>query len=380
MPGLELPPPPPGGYEWPVPVENSRQMAAMVISSVNIVVPTLLVGLRIFAKWRSEKSFDRSDVCIFMALIINYGLQVNSMLLVTHGGLGISLAESVSRFGFQPAIFLYKAYVSHNVLWNCATVCSKLSVLLLYTNLIPVRSMILPAGAMMTFVVMSHASYIIAQFLICQPSRKAWDPFIPGHCGDITTVYIVAGITNIVADVVILVLPMPFIYSLTLERMKKAILAGMFAVGFLTSGISIYRQTRLPEINIVETTSVSLMIIVLTALEPAVAVTLACIPYLRPLTHRRSHARSPSDYETPYMPRKPETGGGRASPWRNRASSAARFRGLVDGPGPSHFDSSQVELQLVKVESDPSTVMSSRQEDGGLAGTKRTVDGMVAGQ
>lgn len=111
--------------------------------------------------------------------------------------------------------------------------CSKLSVLLLFTNLIPVRRMILPARALMAFVTLSHISYIVAQFLICHPAAKVWELFTPGVCGNIITFYTVMGVSNIVADLVILALPMPFIYSLTLEWPKKAILFGMFAVGLL---------------------------------------------------------------------------------------------------------------------------------------------------
>ena len=55
------------------------------------------------------------------------------------------------------------------LLWN-ATVCfSKLSVLLMYTALIPVRSMIIWARSIGAVIIAWNVGDIIAGFLICRP-------------------------------------------------------------------------------------------------------------------------------------------------------------------------------------------------------------------
>ncbi|KAJ1337377.1 hypothetical protein MN608_00229 [Microdochium nivale] len=328
-------------------------------------VPTIAVGLRVLAKWMVGKRLDRSDACIFMALLLNYGLQGNAMMLVMYGGLGTPFFELYREFGNAPAQFLFKGLVSFNILWNCVTMCSKLSVLLLFTNLIPVRRMILPARALMAFVTLSHISYIVAQFLICHPAAKVWELFTPGVCGNIITFYTVMGVSNIVADLVILALPMPFIYSLTLEWPKKAILFGMFAVGLLTSAISIYRQTLLPDIVFWDTTGASLMAAVFSALEPAVAITLACIPYLVPLARRWSLTKKSATYhERPYTPYAPDAERGRSDRWMERGQKGVGVTLDDDGQELSRFESSQVQLQLVKVESDINHVSLLRPAGG----------------
>lgn len=54
-----------------------------------------------------------------------------------------------------------------------------------------------------------------------------------GKCQPATELYIVGGAINIVADVVVLVLPMPSIYKLQLATYKKVTLMITFGIGFM---------------------------------------------------------------------------------------------------------------------------------------------------
>jgi hypothetical protein len=45
--------------------------------------------------------------------------------------------------------------------------------------------------------------------------------------------WIVTGVLNIVTDMIVLLLPMPYLFSLDLALYKKLVLAGMFGVGLL---------------------------------------------------------------------------------------------------------------------------------------------------
>lgn len=110
---------------------------------------------------------------------------------------------------------------------------SKLSMLFLFTSIMPVRAMRIPAWFTMGFVVISHTCYIIAQFALCPSFPDSWNPVVGGQCKPINLYYFIMGFTNILVDVVILILPMPFIYSLKLARAKKASLVAVFAVGFM---------------------------------------------------------------------------------------------------------------------------------------------------
>lgn len=60
--------------------------------------------------------------------------------------------------------------------------------------------------------------------------------------------------------------------------------------------ITIYRQTLLPDLDFADMTYSGVLATVLSGLEPAVAIALACIPLLRPLYKSRSTGLGASQY------------------------------------------------------------------------------------
>lgn len=75
---------------------------------------------------------------------------------------------------------------------------------------------------------------IIGPFLICQPLEYNWNPTVPGgHCGNTKVLWYITGVFNIVTDLVILLLPMPYLYGLDLAFYKKLALMCTFGIGLL---------------------------------------------------------------------------------------------------------------------------------------------------
>ncbi|KAF2204466.1 hypothetical protein GQ43DRAFT_446691 [Delitschia confertaspora ATCC 74209] len=265
-----------------VPIENSGQVGILVASSVSIFIAALSVGLRLLAK-RISSRFDYSDYCIIAALVWNCALHACCMLLVTHGGFGFHTQEIYTRFGPDTATFFFKGIMAFALLWN-ATVCfSKLSVLLMYTALIPVRSMVVWARRIGALVILWNLGDIIGGFLICRPLARNWNFTIKGTCGSQPNYYFAMGIINIITDVFIIVLPIPYLYRLHLSMRKKMIAMALLSIGIMTWVITIYRQTTLPGLDFTDMTYDGVLATLLSGLEPAVAIVLACIPLLRPL-------------------------------------------------------------------------------------------------
>lgn len=75
---------------------------------------------------------------------------------------------------------------------------------------------------------------IIAPFLMCQPLAYNWDPTIPGgSCGDEVSLWVVTGVFNILTDLIVILLPMPYLYGLELAMYKKIALMCTFGIGLL---------------------------------------------------------------------------------------------------------------------------------------------------
>ena len=75
-------------------------------------------------------------------------------------------------------------------------------------------------------------SVFLETFLVCNPVQFNWDKGIEGTCDPkALEVYLAAGITNLVVDTVIVGMPMPLLFRLTMPRGKKVGVMAVFSVG-----------------------------------------------------------------------------------------------------------------------------------------------------
>ncbi|KAF2275265.1 uncharacterized protein EI97DRAFT_494860 [Westerdykella ornata] len=277
-----------------VPIENSGQVGLIVASCISIFIVAVSVALRLVAKSISS-GIDYSEYCILAALFFNTALHTCCLLLVTHGGFGLHVVDIFARFGPETVTFFFKGIMAFALLWN-ATICfSKLSVLLMYTALIPVPAMVKWARAIAALIIAWCLADVMAGFLICRPLARNWDMTIPGKCGSQPKFYFAMGLINIITDIVLIILPMPFLYNLRMATKKKLLAASLLSIGIMTWIITIYRQVVLPSLNFADMTHEGVLATLLSGLEPSIAIVLACLPLLRPLLGR-SNKNKPSSY------------------------------------------------------------------------------------
>lgn len=88
--------------------------------------------------------------------------------------------------------------------------------------------------SLMGFVVSFTVAYILVQILDCSPVEGQWDLrlYQTTHCIDSAVEpMMILGIVNIVADVAIVILPIPVILPLPLPRKDKISCLSLFAAG-----------------------------------------------------------------------------------------------------------------------------------------------------
>jgi hypothetical protein len=85
----------------------------------------------------------------------------------------------------------------------------------------------------MAVIVMWAIATILAGFLICRPFALNWDQTLEGSCGNQVASFQGTGVINLFTDVVVLLLPMPFLYRLNMALYKRLVLIGVFSVGFV---------------------------------------------------------------------------------------------------------------------------------------------------
>ena len=84
--------------------------------------------------------------------------------------------------------------------------------------------------AIWTLYVVVNIPVIIFQ---CTPVHKAWDGEVKGHCLNLIKLGVASGYINIVTDFLILLLPIPMVWSLQLSRNLRLAIIAIFATGIL---------------------------------------------------------------------------------------------------------------------------------------------------
>lgn len=119
------------------------------------------------------------------------------------------------------------------ILWAVSGFFYKISLLLLFIQLIPAVALHRIAQVTIAVVVLFEAATIIVTFLICHPLESNWNTSIPSHCGDKIMSYRTTGSLNIVTDFVILMLPLPYLAKLQMGTTRKIGIMATFALGLL---------------------------------------------------------------------------------------------------------------------------------------------------
>ncbi|CAG9984945.1 unnamed protein product [Clonostachys byssicola] len=262
-------------YESTIPIENSRQLSILVVSTLCVAFSLFIVGLRVFAKYKISKPLDASDFCSLIALIFSIALHTTFRRVLQSKYSLLLASPPVLTFDLQCTLVF-------SVLWNSTTCFTKLSVLFMYMAFFPVRKMILACRILGAFIIIWNVTGIITVMLLCRPLAMNWDRSVGGTCGSQPDYYMALGVVNIVVEVVMLAFPFPVLYGLQISIQKKIVVFGMFGVGFAACGVTIYRQTTIPSLEYDDMPWSSFLSLLFSGLEPSAALILSCVPFLRP--------------------------------------------------------------------------------------------------
>ena len=93
--------------------------------------------------------------------------------------------------------------------------------------------------------VVLHVIGISLLIFQCRPTKKPWRPLIPGVCLSESTLFYSLAIMTMCFDIVIFILPIPFLLGLSVNLKKRLVLCGVFLLGLLTTVCSILRVAQI---------------------------------------------------------------------------------------------------------------------------------------
>ncbi|PWY84835.1 hypothetical protein BO70DRAFT_361231 [Aspergillus heteromorphus CBS 117.55] len=319
------------------PIQTQAQKGVLGMSFTFSILPVVAVVLRLLAHHIVHKKWTASDYFIIAACVFTISAHSVIMTCVFQGGLGYGHIMAIEAvYGPEPLVTLIKLLLALQLLWILGLGCCKISILLLYFQVFPVPWVVSVARTTIVLIVAWTIATILAQFLICRPFAYNWDTTIPGgSCGHWNPFNMTIRVLNFVTDVVVLIIPMPLLYGLRLVRYKKMTLMIIFGLGAVTCVISILCIALFSTWNYSDMTCSLSLLGILVGLEPSLAVTLACVPMMRPLFRR--WISSPNN-----------TSRGRTNP-SSRSPSAAHTPSHVDESRGLEENESQVSLRPMGV-------------------------------
>ncbi|KAI1840663.1 hypothetical protein JX265_006127 [Neoarthrinium moseri] len=305
-------------------VERPMQVAVVAVSAVCLVLPTVSIFLRLLARRIAHRTLDISDYLMVAAWLLASGFQIVCFFGVLHFGVGYHSSEIKAWYGSR-------ATEGFSIgLWALSLSCCKLSVLLLYRKLFPVRSVTIAVDVSIVLIFLFLLVAVLGGCLICQPFAYNWDKTIEGgHCGDLVGIIKTTGAGNVITDVAALIVALPSIFGLQLPLYKKIVLMATFGLGVVTVIVSIFRLATLITVDFDDLTYTCTEALIFTAIEPALAIVLSNIPMLRPLLKRGKY--SANGTASPMFSLKPRSA-------TKRSTNIGAFEPLSD-------DSSQYQLR-----------------------------------
>lgn len=134
---------------------------------------------------------------------------------------------------------------------------------------------------------------ILQCFFLCRPLAGFWDKTLPGvKCLPELTTWLGGAIGNILTDLLVFALPIPMLSKLNLPGAQKAMLLGVFSLGFLSVALSVVRIKYL-RLNQDDVSWSNVSLTCLSMSELTLGIVAACVPTMRRLSFRPAQRMPP---------------------------------------------------------------------------------------
>ncbi|KAJ5899971.1 hypothetical protein N7495_004715 [Penicillium taxi] len=272
--------------------ERPQQYAAIAICTS---VATLAVLMRLYAQHTYKKVFALEDFFIVISLIVLWG-QFCASIIALKGGAGLHQVRVMAEDTNAPhqLLYIYINYWIVSVLWAPGVMFIKLSILFLY------RSLFLVHQRWFKIALWANGVYAVglgigATFVFifqCWPVEHYWNRFVAyygeeapaGTCLPQLVHLATPQFLSTASDLVILLLPVPIILKLRVDKPRKIAVSAIFLLGCFTVGCGLARIVTIFHVsNTADVTWHNIDTVTFTIVECGVGIVCACLPASAPL-------------------------------------------------------------------------------------------------
>ncbi|KAK7996522.1 hypothetical protein PG989_004562 [Apiospora arundinis] len=226
----------------------SQVKAPLAINCTILFLVLIVVGMRIWTRVRGV-GLGLDDGLVAVATILGIlclGLQGFFSTI----GMGYDAVPSSPHYEelITNSNLILKILFGFDMLYVHALAIIKTSVLCFYLRVFAgaPRALRRVIQALLGLVGAWTVAFSLALAFVCHPLPFRWDPTIPGGaCGSQTAMYATLIVTNVVMDLVIMMLPMYTIFSLKMRGPEKIGLMACFSLGMAIVVASCVRLTTI---------------------------------------------------------------------------------------------------------------------------------------
>lgn len=202
--------------------------------------------------------------------------------------IGIAVHEGAGVYHTpQEASQIARLVVVANALWILIVNITKASILSQYLRIFCARLTRTLTHLLFTALAVAALYALFQGIFLCQPVAKLWSPRLPGTCASAQTYWLSVAGLDISLDALVLLLPLPAIFSLRLPTRQKIALVALFALGFLVCAVAVARLlTVYLAAQRGQYVQSGVWAIVWSAVEANTGIVCACLLALKPLATR----------------------------------------------------------------------------------------------
>ena len=185
---------------------------------------------------QSESPYARECITNLLLAIFKFGLGQHASVIGAYNVGQVLKVHIPIPFGGKASADPAKSLFGIKPEWAFANAFVKLSILHLYTTIFPQKWFRITAYIMMVLAVLYSLSALLEIFFSCFPMPYLWDPAgnPGGYCINLGEAWLAVGLTNMIEDIIIILLPLPVLWSLQLDTRRKLIITAIFSLGILS--------------------------------------------------------------------------------------------------------------------------------------------------
>lgn len=239
-------------------------------------ITTFAVLLRFWSARIQKRGFYWDDAFVMISYVAMLAQQGVGLW-----GLENGMGNTFLDLDMNELLVMAKMTVAVSVTWIVSTTTIKLAVLALYMRIFSTASFKKWAYGLMAFTVGFGISFFVAFLTRCSPVSQEWDPQPDGWCRPVIKTELASNSINLVLDLAIVCLPMPWLWKLNMATANKVVAMIMFSFGFATIAIMCYRM-EITVNNHADPIKAMYRIGLLSNLELWFGIIAACMPTIAP--------------------------------------------------------------------------------------------------